>query len=169
MEWPNLFQTDSDSLSNWWDNVKCTFWISFRGLWHYEHDGQRNRTIYTVPQVDKGTSLYCYYVKMCWTCENACDTCSTHFYIIAVKGCSFVYLRNCIFCPLSLSVMWACTKIQTDYVRRLLWTDGKNYSWGDLTIFEQSKYCVLFKDYDTSCIFVTVFLHVNEGMDGINW
>ena len=28
------------------------------------------------------------------------------FYIIAVKGCSFVYLRNCIFCPLSLSVMF---------------------------------------------------------------
>ena len=55
-------------------------------------------------RVDKGTSLHCYYVKS----ECACDTCSTHFYfyIIAVKGCSFVYLRNCIFCPLSLSVMF---------------------------------------------------------------
>ena len=32
----------------------------------------------------------------------------THFYIIAVKGCSFVEgrMRNCIFCPLSLSVMF---------------------------------------------------------------
>ena len=43
------------------------------------------------------TSLHCYYVKMCRTGEDACDTCSTHFYIIAGKGCSFVYLRNCIF------------------------------------------------------------------------
>ena len=73
---------------------------------HYEHDGQRKRTKYTVPQVDKGTSLHFYYVKMCRTGEYACDTCSTHFYIIAVKECSFVYLRNCIFCPLSLSVMF---------------------------------------------------------------
>ena len=74
---------------------------------HYEHDGQRKRTKYTVPQVDKGTSLHCYYVQMCRTGEYACDTCSTHFYIlIAVKGCSFVYLRNCIFCLLSLSVMF---------------------------------------------------------------
>ena len=72
----------------------------------YEYDGQRKRTKYTVPQVDKGTSLHCYYVKMCRTGEYACDTCSTHFYTIAVKGCSFVYLRNCIFCPLSLSVMF---------------------------------------------------------------
>ena len=60
--------------------------------WHYEHDGQRKLTKYTVPQVDKGTSLHCYYVKMCRTGEYACDTCSTHFYTIAVKGCSFVYL-----------------------------------------------------------------------------
>ena len=73
---------------------------------HYEYDWQRKRTKYTVPQVDKGTSLHCYYVKMCRTGEYACGTCSTHFYIIAVKGCSFVYLRNCIFCPLSLSVMF---------------------------------------------------------------
>ena len=35
--------------------------------------------------------------KMCRTGEYACDTCSTHFYIIAGKGFSFVYLRNCIF------------------------------------------------------------------------
>ena len=34
---------------------------------HYEHDWQRKRTKYTVPQVDKGTSLHCYYVKMCRT------------------------------------------------------------------------------------------------------
>ena len=27
--------------------------------------------------VDKGTSLHCYYVKMCRTGEYACDTCST--------------------------------------------------------------------------------------------
>ena len=60
----------------------------------------------TIAVVDKGTSLHCYYVKMCRTGEYACDTCSTHFYIIAVKGCSFVYLRNCIFCPLSLSVIF---------------------------------------------------------------
>ena len=60
----------------------------------------------TIAVVDKGTSLHCYYVKMCRTGEYACDTCSTYFYIIAVKGCSFVYLRNCIFCPLSLSVMF---------------------------------------------------------------
>ena len=35
--------------------------------WHYEHDGQRKRTKYTVPRVDKGTSLHCYYVKR-WIC-----------------------------------------------------------------------------------------------------
>ena len=34
---------------------------------HYEHDWQRKRTKYTVPQVDKGTSLNCYNVKMCRT------------------------------------------------------------------------------------------------------
>ena len=68
-------------------------------LWTWK----RKRTKYIVPQVDKGTSLHCYYVKMCRTGEYACDTCSTHFYIIAVKGCSFVYLRNCTFCLLSLS------------------------------------------------------------------
>ena len=61
----------------------------------------------TIAVVDKRTSLHCYYhVKMCRTGEYACDTCSTHFYIIAGKGCSIVYLRNCIFCPLSLSVMF---------------------------------------------------------------
>ena len=27
---------------------------------HYEHNGQRKTTKYTVPQVDKGTSLHCY-------------------------------------------------------------------------------------------------------------
>ena len=43
------------------------------------------------------TSLHCYYAKMCRTGEYACDTCSTHLYIIAGKGCSFVYLRNCVF------------------------------------------------------------------------
>ena len=32
-----------------------------------------------------------------------------NFYIMAVKGCSFVHLRNCIFCPLSLSVMFIVT------------------------------------------------------------
>ena len=69
---------------------------------HYEHDWQRKRTKYTVPQVDKGTSLHCYYVQMCRTGV----TCILTFYIIAVKGCSFVYLRNCIFCPLSLSDMF---------------------------------------------------------------
>ena len=49
----------------------------------------------TIAVVDKGTSLHCFYVKMCRTGEYACDTCSTHFYIIAVKGCSFVYHSNC--------------------------------------------------------------------------
>ena len=34
------------------------------------------------------------------------------FYIIAVKGCSFVYLRKCIFCPLSLSVIFIVWKAQ---------------------------------------------------------
>ena len=55
--------------------------------------------------VDKGTSLPCYYVKMCRTGVTCIFTCSTHFYMIAVKGCSFVEgrMRNCIFCPLSLS------------------------------------------------------------------
>ena len=28
---------------------------------------KKKRTKYTVPQVDKGTSLHCYYVKMCRT------------------------------------------------------------------------------------------------------
>ena len=51
----------------------------------------------TIAVVDKRTSLDCYYVQMCRTGEYACDTCSTHFYIIAGKGCSFIYLRNCIF------------------------------------------------------------------------
>ena len=46
---------------------------------------------YTVPQVDKGTSLPCYYVQICRTGVICIFTCSTHFYIIvAVKGCSFV-------------------------------------------------------------------------------
>ena len=78
---------------------------------HYEYDRQRKRTKYTVPQVDKGTSLLYYYVKMCRTGCTCTFTCSTHFYIIAVKGCSFVYLRNCIFCPLSLSVMFKVTHL----------------------------------------------------------
>ena len=34
---------------------------------HYEHIRQRKRTKYTVPQVDKGTSLHCYYVER-WIC-----------------------------------------------------------------------------------------------------
>ena len=34
---------------------------------HYEHDWQRKQTKYTVPQVDKGTSLHCYYVER-WIC-----------------------------------------------------------------------------------------------------
>ena len=49
----------------------------------------------TIAVVDKETSLHCYYVKMCRTGEYACDTCSTHLYIIAGKGCSFVYHSNC--------------------------------------------------------------------------
>ena len=83
---------------------------------HYEHDRQWKRTKYTVPQENKGTSLHCYYVKMCRTGEYACDTCSTHFYIIAVKGCPFVYLRNCIFCPLSLSVMFIVSTVSHEAV-----------------------------------------------------
>ena len=43
------------------------------------------------------TSLHYYYVKICRTGEYACNTCSTDCYIIAGKGCPFVYLRNCIF------------------------------------------------------------------------
>ena len=43
----------------------------------------------TIAVVDKGTSLHCYYVKISSTCEYACDTCSIHFYIIAVKGVFF--------------------------------------------------------------------------------
>ena len=42
-------------------------WREREGEIHYEHDWQRKRTKYTVPQVDKGTSLHCYYVKMCRT------------------------------------------------------------------------------------------------------
>ena len=34
---------------------------------HYEHNRQRKRTKYSVPQVDKGASLHCYYVKR-WIC-----------------------------------------------------------------------------------------------------
>ena len=66
-----------------------------------EEDKERGQNIQflilpsTIAVVDKGTSLHCYYVKMCRTGEYACDTCSTHFYIIAVKGCSFVYHSNC--------------------------------------------------------------------------
>ena len=37
------------------------------GWLHYEHNWRRKRTKYTVPQVDKGTSLHFYYVKMCRT------------------------------------------------------------------------------------------------------
>ena len=55
----------------------------------------------TIAVVDKGTSLHCYYVQMCRTREYACDTWSTYFYIIAVKGCSFIYHSNC-----NLSVMF---------------------------------------------------------------
>ena len=45
---------------------------------------------------------------MCKTGVTCIFTCSTHFYIITVKGCSFVEgrMRNCIFCPLSLSVIF---------------------------------------------------------------
>ena len=89
----------------WVESGRCRSKSSKRTL-QYEHDGQRKRTKYTVPQVDKGTSLHCYYVKMCRTGVTCIFTCSTQFYIIAVKGCSFVYMRNCIFCPLSLSVMF---------------------------------------------------------------
>ena len=64
--------------------------------------------------IDKGTSLHCYYVQIYRTAVYEYDTCSTDFNIIAVKGCSFVYhnnnvdgrMRNCIFCPLSLSVIF---------------------------------------------------------------
>ena len=34
---------------------------------HYEYGRQRKRTKYTVTQVDKGTSLHCYYVER-WIC-----------------------------------------------------------------------------------------------------
>ena len=76
-------------------------WTGIRDK-HYEHDGQRKRTKYTVPilpstiaVVVKGTFLYCYYVKISRTGGYACHTCSTHCYIMAVKGCSFVYHSNC--------------------------------------------------------------------------
>ena len=49
----------------------------------------------TIAVVDKGISLHCYYVKMCRTGVTCIFTCSTHFYIIAVKSCSFVYHSNC--------------------------------------------------------------------------
>ena len=57
-------------------------------------------------QMDIPSLLLC---KMCRTGVTCIFTCSTHLYTIAVKGCSFVYLRNCIFCPLSLSVMFIVT------------------------------------------------------------
>ena len=60
----------------------------------------------TIAVVDRGTYLHCYYVKICRTGEYACDTCSTYFYIIAVKKdvplstTAIVEgrMRNCIFC-----------------------------------------------------------------------
>ena len=36
----------------------------------------------TIAVVDKGTSLHCYYLKMCSTGVACIFTCSTHFYII---------------------------------------------------------------------------------------
>ena len=69
---------------------------------HYEYDWQRKRTKYTVPQVDKGTSLHCYYVKMCRTGV----TCIFTFLHNSSEGMFLVYLRNCIFCLLYLSVMF---------------------------------------------------------------
>ena len=66
------------------------------------------------------------------SCQYACDTCSTHFYIIAAV-CSFVYLRNCIFCHLSLSAMCmsracmcACRKMRKNW-DRWLWHIGKKF------------------------------------------
>ena len=67
----------------------------------------------------------------------ACDTCSTHFYIIAVQGCSFVYLRNCIFCPLSLAVMfivYACDSGAFVVILRGQWNTllGMSFAPGDI-------------------------------------
>ena len=107
----------------------------YRGGQHYEHGGQRKRTKYTVPQVDKGTSLHCYYVKMCRTGEYACDTCSTHFYIKAVKGCSFVYLRNCIFCPLSLFVMFIVQVAISSAVGRIKYFSNLEFKFKENVFF----------------------------------
>ena len=71
-----------------------------------------NQRTYTMNMTDKesGQNIQnipsLLYVKMCRTGVTCIFTCFTQFYIIAVKGCSFVYLRNCIFCPPSLSVMF---------------------------------------------------------------
>ena len=69
------------------------------------------------------TSLHCSYVKMCRTGEYACDTCSTHFYIIAGKGCSFGYLRNCIFLVIVIinihnmtSSTMPCSRSRTEFI-----------------------------------------------------
>ena len=49
----------------WFIVLSPFIWFSYSI--HYEYDWQRKRTKYTVPQVDKGTSLHCFYVKMCRT------------------------------------------------------------------------------------------------------
>ena len=55
--------------------------------------------------VDKETSLHCNNVKMCRTGVTCIFTCSTHFWDVLLSTIAVVEgrMRNCIFCPLSLS------------------------------------------------------------------
>ena len=64
-----LFGADSSKSTKFGPEVDYTILLRFLpdAKKHYEHDWQRKRTKYTVTQVDKGTSLHCYYVKMCRT------------------------------------------------------------------------------------------------------
>ena len=61
----------------------------------------------TIAEVDKGTALQCYYVKMCRTGASWIFTCSTRVYIIPSAGMFALSttaivedrMSNCIFCP----------------------------------------------------------------------
>ena len=93
------------------DTYKQYYHIKMQGMFtsiHYEHDRQRKRTKYTVPQVDKGTSLHCYYVKR-WICMwHLFYTCLHN----SSEGMFLCLPEELIFCPLSLSVIFIVISIQ---------------------------------------------------------
>ena len=101
-------------------------------------------------------------------------TCIFTFLHNSSEGCSFVYLRNCIFCPLSLSVIFIYNSISILFVYEKLFRRPLNIS--NTTVqnsseFTQNRYIIVTTiKSPTALLVATCALYIaNNALIGDQW